>query len=109
LFDLAKTGGAQLESRLIESIVPALFGETGVQVAQISDFLAKAGEVFRDIGHLFDHTLYFFNRPLNRLKARLFTRDKQELLTAENAKNVRRDRREKPRRSQSLDMIEADS
>jgi hypothetical protein len=66
LFDLAKTGGAQLESRLIESIVPALFGETGVQVAQISDFLAKAGEVFRDVGHPFDHTLYFSNCRLIR-------------------------------------------
>src|SRR6202035_2930291 len=64
--DLSKTGGAQLESRLIESIVPALFGETGVQVAQISDFLAKAGEVFRDVGHLFDHTLYFSNCRLIR-------------------------------------------
>lgn len=62
LFDLAQSVGAQLESGLIEGIVPSLFRETGVQVAQISDFLAKAGEVFRDIGHLFDHTLYFPNR-----------------------------------------------
>src|ERR1039458_4180293 len=62
LFDLAQARGGQLKSGLIERIVPALFCETGVQVAQISDFLAKAGEVFRNVGHLFHHTPYFPNR-----------------------------------------------
>src|ERR1700686_5422738 len=62
LFDLAQTGGAELECRLIESIVTALFCETGVQVAQVGDFLTKAGEVFRNIGHLFHHTPYLSKR-----------------------------------------------
>jgi hypothetical protein len=65
LFDFAQAVGAQLESCLIQRIVPALFGETGVQVTQIGNFLTKAGEVFRDIGHRFDHTLYILLPPLN--------------------------------------------
>src|ERR1700751_1615871 len=59
LLDLAQAVGAQLEGSLIDRIVSALFRETSVEVTQISNFLAKAGEVFRDIGHLFHHTLYF--------------------------------------------------
>ncbi len=41
--------------------MPALFRETGVQVSQVGDFLAKAGEMFRDIGHPLDHTPYLQN------------------------------------------------
>ena len=36
----------------------ALAGITSIHISQICDFLAKAGEVFRDISHLLDHTLY---------------------------------------------------
>lgn len=62
LLNLAQPVGAQFEGGLIERIVAAFFGETGVEIAQIRNFLTKAGEVFRDIGHLLDHTLYLPNR-----------------------------------------------
>lgn len=71
LFDFAQTVGAQFECRLIEGIVAALFRETGVQVAQIGDFLAKAGEVFRNVGHHLHHTLYFSECPRIRLRLRI--------------------------------------
>ena len=62
LLDLAQTYSAQLKGGLIERRMPALFREAGIQVAQIGDFLTKAGETFRDIWHLFDHTLYLPQR-----------------------------------------------
>ena len=65
LFDLAQTVGAQLESRLIDGRVLALFRETGIQAAEIGDFLAKAGEVFRDIWHLFPSYALFDEPPVN--------------------------------------------
>jgi hypothetical protein len=61
LLDFAQTRGAQLERRLIDCGMSALFRQPGVEVAQISDFLAKAGEMFRDIWHPFDHTPYLVN------------------------------------------------
>ena len=56
LLDLAQAVGAQLERGLIDRIVPTFFRESGIQVAQIGNFLAKAGEMFRNIWHLLDHT-----------------------------------------------------
>jgi hypothetical protein len=44
---------------LIDRIVAGFFRETGIEVAQISNFLAKTGEVFRNVWHLLHHTLYF--------------------------------------------------
>ncbi len=56
LLDLAQADGSKLESGLIKRIVSALFRKAGIQVAQIGDFLTKAGETFGDIWHLFHHT-----------------------------------------------------
>lgn len=64
-FDLAQAIGAQLESGLIDRIVSALFRQSGVQVAQIRDFLAKAGEMFRNIWHLFRSYALFGESPAN--------------------------------------------
>src|SRR5450432_2581076 len=62
--DFAQAVGAQFQSSLVQRGVVALLGETGVQVAKVGNFLAEAGEMFCDVRHLFDHTLYLRNRPV---------------------------------------------
>lgn len=52
LLDLAQSVGSQLKGRLVNRRMLALFRETRIHVPQIGDFLAEAGEVFRDIRHL---------------------------------------------------------
>jgi len=59
LLDLPQAIGAQFESRLVNRRVLALFRKTGIHLPQIGDFLAKAGEVFRDIRHQLDDTPLF--------------------------------------------------
>src|SRR5262249_4877296 len=47
---------AQFNSRSLDRIVLAAFGIASVHFAQVSYFLAKAGEVFRDVIHCSYHT-----------------------------------------------------
>ena len=56
LLDLPQAIGSQLEGGLVDWRMLALFRKTSIHLPQIGDFLAKAGEVFRDIRHLLDDT-----------------------------------------------------
>ena len=64
LLDLAQAVSPQLKRSLIERGVGALAGDAArIHVPQINDFLAEAGEMFRDIRHLLNHTPYLQIRP----------------------------------------------
>src|SRR5258708_5673317 len=63
----------------------ALFRKTGIHLPQIGDFLAKAGEVFRDIRHHLDDTPLFeapsLYLSLCRRVNRLFLESRKPLVT----------------------------
>ena len=83
LLDLAQANRTKLKSRLIDRSVSALFGEPGIQVAQISYFLAKAGETFRDIWHLLRSYALFGESPVNSPSlARIVVTSTRDWLTA---------------------------
>lgn len=67
LLDLAQPVRAQFQSRLIKFVASRFFRKVGVELAKIRDFLAKAAEVFRDVGHHLHHTLYSPNRSFIRV------------------------------------------
>src|SRR3954468_5422496 len=58
LFYLPQTIGAGFECRLVKRSMLALIGISSVHVSEICDFLAEVREVFSDISHLLNHTLY---------------------------------------------------